>query len=292
MFANNQGTVVLPVNIENAPTIEAPYPIGCMGLGTWNNAAEFKDVKVTSPDGRILFKPNFSKIEDTWRKTGRGDWSVQDGILKQSAITPGVTIFMGDTTWTDYTITLKARKITGENGFQIYFHNRNNSERIRWDLGGYNNSVHFMEIGVTAESMIAGIEPDRWYDVRIEIRGNAVKGYLDGKLIQEVSDNRANVKSLCASAARDDKSGDIILKIVNASNAPVKTQIDLQGTANFTGSGDATILTSASPLDENTLEEPTRVSPKTEMVKVSGAMLKRSFPGNSLTIIRLATKTR
>ena len=126
MFANNQGTVVLPVNIENAPSIEAPYSKGCIGLGTWNNAAEFKDVKVISPDGRILFKPDFSKIEETWRKTGRGNWSVQDGVLKQSAIAPGVTIFMGDSSWTDYTITLKARKITGENGFQIYFHNRSN----------------------------------------------------------------------------------------------------------------------------------------------------------------------
>jgi alpha-L-arabinofuranosidase len=292
MFANNQGTVSLPVDIENAPAIEAPYSKGCIGLGTWNNAAEFKDVEVFSPDGKTLFKADFSKVNNTWRKTGRGEWSTHDGVLKQSAIEQGVTVFMGDTSWTDYTITLKARKLYGENGFQIYFHNRNNSERIRWDLGGYNNSVHFMEIGVTAESMIAGIEPDRWYDVKIEIRGNAVKGYLDGKLIQEVSDIRANVKSLCASAARDDKSGDIILKIVNASNAPVQTKIDLQGTVNFTGSGNATILTSASPLDENTLEEPTRVSPKTEMVKVSGTTLKRSFPGNSLTIIRLATKTR
>ena len=292
MFANNQGTLSLPVGIENAPAIEAPYSKGCIGLGTWNNAAEFKDVEVFSPDGKTLFKADFSKVNDNWRKTGRGEWSTHDGVLKQSAIEQGVTVFMGDTSWTDYTITLKARKLYGENGFQIYFHNRNNSERIRWDLGGYNNSVHFMEIGVTAESMIAGIEPDRWYDVKIEIRGNAVKGYLDGKLIQEVSDIRANVKSLCASAARDDKSGDIILKIVNASNAPVQTKIDLQGTVNFTGSGNATILTSASPLDENTLEEPTRVSPKTEMVKVSGTTLKRSFPGNSLTIIRLATKTR
>ena len=74
-----------------------------------------------------------------------------------------------------------------------------------------------MEIGVTAESIKASIEPDRWYDVKIEIRGNSVKGYLDGKLVQEVSDTRANVKSLCASASRDDKSGDIILKVVNAS---------------------------------------------------------------------------
>jgi alpha-L-arabinofuranosidase len=292
MFANNQGTVSLLISIENAPAIEAPYSKGCIGLGTWNNAAEFKDVEVFSPDGKTLFKADFSKFNDNWRKAGRGEWSVHDGVLKQSAIAPDVTVFMGDTSWTDYTIILKARKLYGENGFQIYFHNQNNQERIRWDLGGYNNSVHFMEIGVTSESMIAGIEPDRWFDVRIEIRGNAVKGYLDGKLIQEVSDNRANVKSLCASAARDDKSGDIILKIVNTSNAPVKTQIDLHGTVNFTGSGSATILTSASPLDENTLEEPTRVSPKTEMVKVPGTTLMRSFPGNSLTIIRLTTKTR
>ena len=112
MFANNQGTVILPVNIENAPAIEAPYSKGCIGLGTWNNAAEFKDVEVISPDGKILFKADFSKINDNWRKTGRGDWSVQDGVLKQSAIAPGVTVFMGDTTWTDYTITLKARKLT------------------------------------------------------------------------------------------------------------------------------------------------------------------------------------
>jgi len=196
---------------------------------------------------------------------------------------------MGDTTWTDYTITLKARKITGENGFQIYFHNRSNRERIRWDLGGYNNSVHHMEIGVTAESIEAGIEPDRWYDVRIEIHGNSVKGYLNGKLLQEVSDTRANVSSLCASASRDDKSGDIILKVVNASTGPVNTQIALEGATNLTGKGEAIVLASAGPLDENTLEEPNKVSPRTETVKISGATLTRSFPGNSLTVIRLAT---
>jgi alpha-L-arabinofuranosidase len=290
MFANNQGTVILPVTVENAPTIEAPYSGGCIGLGTWNNAAEFKDVHVISPDGKILFKADFSKVNDQWRKTGRGEWSVRDGVLKQSAITPGVTVFMGDTLWTDYTITLKARRLSGENGFQIYFRNSSNRERIRWDLGGYNNSVHLLEIGVTSESMTATIEPGRWYDVKIEILGNTVKGYLDGKLVQEVSDRRANVSSLCASASRDDITGDIILKVVNASFGTVKTKIDLQDAGQLTGSGKAIILTSARPLDENTLDEPSKVSPVTESVKLSGTSLKRSFPGNSLTIIRLATR--
>jgi alpha-L-arabinofuranosidase len=289
MFSNNQGSYVLPVKIENAPTIKTPYSKGCIGLGTWNNSAEFRDLQVTSPDGKVLFKPDFSRVDEKWRRTGRGDWTVQDGVLRQSAIAPGITIFMGDTTWTDYTITLKARKITGENGFQIYFHNCSNRERIRWDLGGYNNSVHEMEIGVTAESIKAEIEPDRWYDIKLEIRGTTVKGYIDGNLVQEVSDSRANVSSLCVSASHDNKSGDIILKVVNASSGLVKTEIDLKGANGLTGNGKAIVLSSGSPLDENTLEYPDRVSPKTEPVKIRGTILKRSFPGNSLTIIRLVT---
>ncbi len=288
MFAGNQGSVVLPVNIEGAPVIEAPYSKGCIGLGTWLNSAEFKDVVVTSLAGKTLFLADFSKFDDNWRKTGKGEWSVQNGVLKQSAIASGVTVFMGDTTWTDCTISLKARKISGENGFQIYFHNRDSRERIRWDLGGYTNSVHMMDIGVLAESIPANIDIDRWYDVRIEIRGNSVKGYLDGKLVQEVSDTRADVKSLCTSASRDDKTGDIILKVVNASNNPVLTQISLPGAENLTGSGKAIVLSSASPLDENTFAEPTKVAPKTEDVKFTGTEINRSFPGNSLTILRLS----
>jgi alpha-L-arabinofuranosidase len=290
MFANNQGTVFLPVMVENSPGIKAPYSRGCIGLGTWNNSAEFKDVRVMSSEGKILFTADFSTFNDQWRKTGRGEWSVNDGVLKQSAISPGVTVFMGDTSWTDYTITLKARKLSGENGFQVYFRNSGNGEGIRWDLGGYNNSVHLLEIGVTSESMEATIEPGRWYDVKIEIRGNTVMGYLDGKLVQEVSDTRANVNSLCTSASHDDITGDIILKVVNASLGTVKTQINLNGADKLTGSGKAIILTSASPLDENTLEEPVKVSPVTETVKLSGTSLKHSFPGNSLTIIRVATR--
>jgi len=287
MFAENQGTVSLPVKIENSPELEAPYSAGCIGLGTWNNTAEFKDVKVISPEGTILFTSDFSKNIDEWRKTGMGEWSVYDSILRQSAIAPHVTAFVGDTTWTDYTITLKARKLSGENGFQIYFHNRNNRERLRWDLGGWGNSVHYLEIGMSSESMKGEIEPGRWYDVKIEIRGNTVKGYLDCVLVQEVADTRANVNSLCVSAARDDTSGDIILKIVNAGYQNVTTQIELKGGGTLTGNVTAIVLTSANPLDENTLEEPTRVSPKTETVKFSGANLTQSFPGNSFTIIRI-----
>lgn len=292
MFANNQGTVLLPVNIENAPEIESPSAMGCIGLGTWLNAAEFKDVTVVSPDGKVLFKPDFSKVDENWRRTGNGEWSVQDGILKQSAIAPGVTIFMGDTTWTDYTISLKAKRVSGENGFQIYFLNRRNYERYRWDLGGWGNSLYYLENGMRAESIPGTIEIGNWYDIRIEIKGGNVKAYFGNKLIQEITEIEANIKSLCTSASLDNKTGDIILKVVNVSRNSVKAQITLKEAKSLTGKGTAIVLTSASPLDENTLDNPIKVSPKAETLKFSGSVIKRSFPGNSFTVVRLQTSTQ
>jgi len=119
------------------------------------------------------------------------------------------------------------------------------------------------------------------------VKGSFVRGYLDGKLIQEVGDTRNNVKSISVSAAIDDKSGDIILKAINASYEPLHTKIDLEGAGKLSGSGKAIVLTSESPLDENTLEEPTKVSPKNEDVNFSGTTISRLFPGNSFTVIRI-----
>jgi len=151
---------------------------------------------------------------------------------------------VGDTSWTDYTITLKARKLAGENGFQIYFHHLKNNDRLRWDLGGFSNSVDLLEIGVTSATMSATIESGRWYDVKIELRGNSARGYLDGKLVQEVGDIRTSVKGLFTSAARDDKSGDVILKVVNVFFESLAAQIELKGAGALTGSGKAVVLTS------------------------------------------------
>ena len=75
---------------------------------------------------------------------------------------------------------------------------------------------------------------------------------------------------------------------MNTSSTPVKTKIDLKGATALAETGKAIVLTSVSPLDENTLEEPKKVIPKTEDVKLSGTTLTRLFPGNSLTVIRLA----
>ena len=49
------------------------------------------------------------------------------------------------------------------------------------------------------------------------------------------------------------------------------------------------MLTSADPADENTLEEPTKVAPVRKEIPC-GTSLRETFPGNSLTVLRVKVK--
>lgn len=286
LFAENPGTVVLPTTVE-AAIQEEPLPTGGIGVGTWNTGAEFKDIKVTAPDGKVLFTSDFSKGSEGWKKLGGGSWSVQDGALRQTAEREFVRALAGDRSWSDYTLELKARKISGREGFLILFHIADDDDRIWWNLGGWENTQHAIELGETLDGKRGNIETGRWYDLKVELKGTAITCWLDGKVINELKKSRASMKSLFASATRDEKSGDIIVKVVNSAAGPTETEIDLNGAGKLSGNVQATVLTGASPKDENTLDEPTKVSPKTETLKISGNKLTRSFPGNSFTVLRI-----
>jgi hypothetical protein len=81
------------------------------------------------------------------------------------------------------------------------------------------------------------------------------------------------------SAQEPAKSGEIILKDVNAGSKSIETQINLRDAEKVTGNAKTIVLTSESPVDENTLEEPTKVFPGIENVHFSGTTLTRSLPG-------------
>ena len=71
MFAENRGDVSLPTTVET-PMIETAAEGGMIGVGTWNTAAEFKDIKVTAPDGSSLFASDFSQGTKGWKLLGDG----------------------------------------------------------------------------------------------------------------------------------------------------------------------------------------------------------------------------
>jgi len=287
MFSENRGDVELPATVES-PAAESAPEGGMIGVATWNTAAEYKDIKVTAPDGKVLFESDFSNDTKGWKLLGSGaDWKAQNGALRQTAEKEFIRAITGKREWTDYTITLKARKISGAEGFMVMFRIGGDEDRNWWNIGGWGNSADGIEAGGTLDSKPAHIEMDRWYDIKLTVSGKNVKCWLDGQQIHDVNyDTTSKVPSIYSVAAADTKTGDLIIKVVNANSKPLETEINLNG-AKLSGQGTAIVLTSESGADENSLAEPTKVSPKTETVGFSGATLKRSFPGNSLTILRL-----
>jgi alpha-L-arabinofuranosidase len=291
LFAENRGDVSLPTTVES-PEVEPPVTGGMIGIGTWNTAAEFRDIKVTAPDGKVLFESDFSNGAKGWKLLGEGaDWKAQDGALRQNAEKEFIRALAGQREWTDYTLALKARKISGAEGFLILFRINGNEDRTWWNIGGWGNSADGIEAGGTLDSKPSHIETDHWYDLKVVINGNRVKCYLDGQMIHDLDyDAGGKITSLYTVAATDEKSGDVIVKVVNANAQPLQTKVALDGAKNLTGKGTAIVLTSESGTDENSLTEPTKISPKTEPVSFTGTSLTRSFPGNSFTVLRLRTK--
>jgi alpha-L-arabinofuranosidase len=295
MFAENRGDVYLPTEVQSPvaePTITGGITGGMIGVGTWNTAAEFKDIKVTAPDGKALFESDFSKDTKGWKLIGdSADWKAQDGALRQAAEKECIRALAGDKKWTDYTLTLKARKISGAEGFLILFRINGDEDRIWWNIGGWGNTQDAIESGGPLDSKPGHVETGRWYDIKLTVAGKHVKCWLDGQLIHDLDyDSGGKINSLYATSATDEKSGDIIVKVINANAQPLETEVNLAGEKNLTGKGMATVLTSESPTDENSLANPTKVSPKTETMKFSGTSFKRLFPGNSFTVLRLQTK--
>jgi hypothetical protein len=176
-----------PVRLPSFLLPAPPEPIrGMVGVGTWSTQAEFKDIKVTQ-GAKTLFAGELSKGLEGWKTTG-GKWEVVDGVLRQSAAERNVRALFGDANWSDYTLTLKARKIGGSEGFLIFFGSPGDDTKSWWNLGGWGNTKHALEGPDFASDPVPGqIETGRWYDIKIELQGPTVKAYLDGKLVQQAT---------------------------------------------------------------------------------------------------------
>src|SRR5688500_2691031 len=256
LFAENLPTVNLATTVDHRPSSSNPIPAR-VGLGTHDTAAEFKDV-VVERDGQTLFRSDFASA-DGWKPEGRrGRWIAVDGAYRQEEQAIAWS-FIPETGGADYTVSLKARKISGLEGFIIPV-GMADGRRVQWNVGGWGNTRHAVQAAdaVVGEQQRGTIETGRWYDIKIEVRDRTIRGYLDGQLVQERTLPR--IDRVLAISGRDAKTGDIIVKVVNA--GPDAAAMTLNTTGATLGAGTATVLASDNPLDENTFEQPTKILPK------------------------------
>lgn len=285
LFSVNSGGTVLPCEVESVPA-EAPTECGMVGVGTWLTQAEFKDIKVTR-GGETLFTCDFANGTNGWKLHG-GEWKAEGGALRQTSGAENVRAVAGDKKWSDYTYTLKARKLGGAEGFLIIFGADSASQKSWWNLGGWGNKRHGLETpGIKGEEagVNGSIETGRWYDIKIELKGASVKCTLDGQLIHDVK--AKPIKALYVSTTLSADGKEVILKVVNTAATVREADIRLNGVKGVAKPAQGWVLTSGNAMDENSLDKPVKVAPTAFTLDVVAPAFTHAFPGNSVTVLRL-----
>ncbi len=96
---------------------------------------------------------------------------------------------------------------------------------------------------------------------------------------------------LYASSVYDERTGEVILKVVNAMAEAQAVDVSLNGVAKIKGAAKVTVLSAARLQDENSLTEPLKVAPTESLLRVSRPEFTRTFPPQSLTVLRLPARS-
>jgi alpha-L-arabinofuranosidase len=296
LFAHNRGDVVLPAKLDvEKAKIKIALDRGGIGLGTANSQAEFKDLRVTQGD-KVLLAADFSQGMWDWRST-RGDWNVENGVYRQVAMDVFARSMHPNPDWTDYSMTLKVRRTAGTGIVQLLVRSRDPGSAIALNLGGSGALASLQRMANGASDRLASVpgnfEDQRWYDVRVDVNGPRVQAFLDGKPVIDVANSYGEITlpAMEVAASKVAGTGEIVVKVVNFTNQPQQTDVRLDGVDGIAGDAVETVLTSASPEDENTVDQPRKVAPQTRNAPGLGKQFRYTFAPNSMTVLRLKTRT-
>ena len=284
MYAENRPSFNVATAFEQ-PT----HPVevrGRIALGGWNTDNEYKDLKVTLADGRTVE----ADMTQGWTPQ-EGSWTAGEGTLKGSG--PGVMrwiLWSTPEAFGDCSISLKARKTAGAEGFLIYFGMHDGKNGYVLNIGGWGNqTTAFQRINGNDMPQIPNnisqhVEEGRWYDIRIDIKGGKFTYSLDGKQMLETTIE--NIQRYVVSGY-DESTGELIVKFVNATEEPFTTSINLQNVTSVERKGKVVTLTSNDPKDENTLDDPKKVFPRESTYNGFSERFDYTFEPWSLTVLRI-----
>ncbi|GAA2261391.1 alpha-N-arabinofuranosidase [Streptomyces ruber] len=288
LFMTNVGDRVVPSAATSTPSVSGPVT-GAVGLSTWATSAAYDDVTVTGENGETLFSEDFGGGASRWTHTGGGSWSVRDGRYVQTdEAAENTMVTAGDTSWQNYDLSVQATKMSGKEGFLIAFGVQDTGNYYWWNLGGWNNTSSAVEQAVDGgkSTLLAkphSIETGRAYDIDIKVRGRQVTLYLDGEEWGSFTDDKP-AEPFRQVVTEDARTGDLIVKVVNAQPAAARTAIDLGGAK---VASKARVTTLAAAPDAVNTETQTPVKPEKSVVGGVADRFTYTFPAHSVTFLRI-----
>ena len=160
-----------------------------LGVGTYEGKAAFRELRITDAAGKVVYSNDFATPDAVkgWIPAGRGVWKCGDGTLEQSfgGLGHEAATLSIPQKFRNVTITMKAKKVDGKEGFLVPTGTVTVSGGGEWVIfGGWGNTYHGIEqppFRFTREP--ASIEEGRWYDVKVVCTDDHIRAWLDGKLV-------------------------------------------------------------------------------------------------------------
>ncbi|KRF43730.1 alpha-L-arabinofuranosidase C-terminal domain-containing protein [Paenibacillus sp. Soil787] len=285
LFMHHQGDQLLQIETtglekKHKKTVK---PInGAFSLGTDLCSIEFWDIKLVNNDtGETKDLNNLS-----------AELSLSD--MKEDRVngTAKQTLELGETDWENYSLSLKARKISGPKGFNLYFGKSDDNNQLIWEIGGWQNQDSLLASRVNGRTSVLtqsifNLEPDIEHEFTLEVSGRQIRASIDNVLFNDTEDKLPVIEPLYYSASFERSTGDVIVKVVNVQENSVHTQVVLEDLQTTTLTVDVSEMSGHALDDENSFTSPERVLPKQKQFRVEGCSFSYEFPKHSITVFRL-----
>lgn len=281
---------------QSANEVKEKFIGGTCGLGTWQTNAQFSNVKLTNADtNTVLYDSNAKTATIDDFRCESGDWSKKGKIISQTSQGDNMRAILDNEVeiagTKNYDFEVTATKLSGAEGFLIIFGSKGKN-LYWWNMGGWGNTQSCVEKGTAdGRSIIGDAKPlnlstGKAYKIKVEVRGESYKCYLDGQLMHEFTDVM-NFDNLYTHVGETkDK---VIVKIVNISKTPQPVEIKLNGCPALASTAVVTTI-SGDELDENSFTKPENVVPKTSSFNGVSSDFTYTVDPYSVTVLELQKK--
>jgi alpha-N-arabinofuranosidase len=295
MFAENRPDVNVKTAVINDMTNEPKEPFqGFIGLMTNRAKIEIKDLSFS---GTAIDAKGWQPVD--------GKWSASGNTYTQTDTAGRHSSFLKQS-FGNGSISFKAMKAKrndlpappnggGGNNFGRFGNNFAFVFGAKDDKNYY--QLTFTARGLNLERVVNGnaqyateparisFDDDHAYDIKLTTDKDNIEVFVDGKSVLKYK-YVPDIKHY-AIAGVDESKNEIVIKVVNGEPMPFKTTVQLAGVSTVNPNGQIFTLSSTSANDENTFEQPVKISPVQEWYQGFSKAFEYEFKPYSLTVLRI-----
>ena len=299
LFPSHLGNRVVASELEwNIPVAEKANqePRG-IGLATWKTQVSYRNPQlivegISVPlSGFGDWKPGNSKPQY------QGRWTAEGSLLRQTSDAEEcIRVCPETTTASHYTYKVQARKDGGAEAFMLVFNYRDEKNFDWLNLGGWGNTRTSVEQTLEGgRTMLEGghsdrFEAGRWYDIQVDVAGDSVTAYVDGRLTYQGQKKPSLLHGVYAGSTLDEKTNTLYTKIVNLCDAGTSGSLELSG--GVAAEAELVRLAGATGQDENTMAYPDNVVPRPARVGIDATGRRLTFQVAPLSVNIITTKLK